>query len=206
VARLEETRMGEGSGPHKRQQGPHAHTVLAIDDALLSVDLGADRIVVHRPGLEVAASLALPPGAGPRDIVRSPSGPLYVLSELTHELFVLRWTGAGLELLSSVAVPGAVDGDHDSAISLWGDFVYTALRGSNRIATFRAAGDALEPLGWVSSEGDWPRHHAVDGDVLHVANQLSNSISSFRLGDDGTPRLIADPTAVPSPNYLLAAG
>jgi len=197
---------GSGSGPDARQQGPHSHAVLALDETtMLSVDLGSDRILVHRPGLAVAASVALPPGTGPRDIVRHQSGLFYVLSELSHELFVLQWTGSTLELVSSVAVPGAVDGDHDSAISVWGDFVYTGLRGSNRIAMFRTAGETLEPLGWVSSEGDWPRHHVVDGDVLHVANQLSNSVASFRLGSDGTPALIAEPTAAPSPNYLLRA-
>ena len=204
VAGLLAVQPGEGSGPHERQQGPHAHTVLGLDDStLLSVDLGSDRLIVHRPGLEPEASVSLPPGTGPRDLTRAPSGLFYVLSELSHELFVLRWTGSSLEVVSTTAVPGAVEGDHDSAISLWGDYVYTGLRGSNRIAMFRAAGEALEPLGWVSSEGDWPRHHAVDGDVLHVANQLSNSVASFRLGPDGVPALIAEPTAVPSPNYLL---
>lgn len=197
---------GDGSGPHERQEGPHAHTVLALDGTrLLSVDLGSDRVLVHGAGLAVEASLALPPGTGPRDIVRHPSGLFYLLSELSNELFVLRWTGAALELVSSVAVPGAGEGDQGSAISFWGDYVYTGVRGSSRIAMFRADGSRLDPLGWVSSEGEWPRHHAVDGDVLHVANQLSDSVASFRLGDDGVPRLIAAPTAVPSPNYLLRA-
>lgn len=207
VTGLLDSRAGDGSGPHERQQGPHAHTVFAVDETtLLSVDLGSDRVLMHRPGLEVAASVSLPPGTGPRDLVRHPSGLLYVLSELSHELFVLRWTGATLEIVSSIAVPGALAGDSDSAISLWGAYVYTGLRGSNRIAMLRASDDGtqLEPLGWVSSEGDWPRHHAVDGDVLHVANQLSNSVASFRLGPDGVPSLIAEPTSVPSPNYLLA--
>ncbi|CAN5296467.1 lactonase family protein [soil metagenome] len=210
VTVLESTQEGDGSGPHERQEGPHSHTVLAVDDALLSVDLGSDRVLVHRPGLEPATSLALPPGTGPRDLVRHPSGLFYVLSELSHELFVLRWTGSGLELVSSVAVPGAVDGDHDSAISFGADgrYVYTGLRGSNRIAVLRASDDGalVEPVAWVSSEGEWPRHHAVDRDVLHVANQLSHSVASFRLGADGLPALIAEPTAVPSPNYLLPAG
>ncbi len=198
----------EGSGPHERQQGPHAHTVLAVDDeTLLSVDLGADRVNVHGRGLAVVASVPLPPGTGPRDLTRHPSGFYYLLSELSHELFVLRWTGTTLDIVSSVAVPGAVAGDSDSAISVWGDYVYTGLRGSNRIAMLRSvdAGARLEPLGWVSSEGQWPRHHTVDGDVLHVANQVSSSVASFRLGADGVPSLIAEPTAVPSPNYLLRA-
>ena len=207
VTELLDTVQGEGSGPDERQQGPHAHSVLAVDDtALLSVDLGADRIVVHRPGLEVAASVALPPGTGPRDIVRHTSGLFYVLGELSHELFVLSWTGSMLEVVSSIAVPGALDGDSDSGISLWGDYVYTGLRGSNRIAILHASdhGARVEPVGWVSSEGQWPRHHAIDGDVLHVAHEHSNSVESFRLGSDGTPRLIGEPTSVPSPNYLLA--
>jgi 6-phosphogluconolactonase (cycloisomerase 2 family) len=208
ITGLVDTAPLEGSGPHERQQGPHAHTVLAVDDAtLLSVDLGSDRVLVHRPGLRAAASLALPPGTGPRDLAPHPSGLLYLLSELSHELFVLRWTGTDLEIVSSAAVPGALEGDDGSGISFGagGRYVYTGLRGSDRIATLRASDDGtrLEPLGWVSSEGEWPRHHAVDGDVLHVANQLSNSVCSFRLAADGTPRPFADPVAVPSPNYLL---
>lgn len=204
AARLLEVAPGSGSGPSERQAGPHAHAVLAIDDeTLLSIDLGSDSVLVHRPGLQLASSLRLPAGSGPRDIVRHPSGLFYVLTELSNELFVLRWTGSSLELVSSVAVPGATEGTQGSAISLWGDYVYTGLRGSNRIAVLRAKGDTVEPVGWVSSEGDWPRHHAVDGDVLHVALQLSNSVASFRLGADGMPSLIAAPTPVPSPNYLL---
>jgi 6-phosphogluconolactonase len=207
VTELLEQAAGDGSGPHERQDGPHAHAVLAVDDStLLSVDLGSDRVLVHRPGLAAVASLALPPGTGPRDLVRHRSGLYFLLSELSNELFVLRWTGAALELVSSVPVPGVAEGDQGSAISVWGDYVYTGIRGSSRIAMFRAADEQLEPLGCVSSEGEWPRHHTVDGDVLHVANQLSNSIASFRLGVDGLPSLIAEPTAVPSPNYLLAAG
>lgn len=210
VTGLLETEQGEGSGPDERQQGPHAHAVFAVDDdTLLSLDLGADRVNVHRAGLAVAASLALPPGTGPRDIVRHPSGLLYVLGELGNTLTVLRWTGAELEVVSSASVPGALEsGDDGAGISIGpgGRYVYTGLRGSHRVAVLRASDDGaeLEPVGWVSSEGEWPRGHAVDGNVLHVANQVSNSIASFRLGSDGMPSLIAAPTAVPSPNYLLA--
>ena len=207
VTELLDTVQGEGSGPDERQQGPHAHTVLTVDDTtLLSVDLGADRLVVHRPGLEVAASVALPPGTGPRDIVRHPSGFFYVLSELSHELFVLRWTGSTLEVVSRTAVPGALEGDSDSGISLWGNYVYSGLRGSNRIAILRVSDDGarVEAVGSVSSEGQWPRHHAIDGDVLHVANEHSNSVASFRLGDGGTPLLLGEPTTVASPNFLLS--
>ncbi|CAN5208409.1 hypothetical protein BH11ACT5_BH11ACT5_21750 [soil metagenome] len=62
----------------------------------------------------------------------------------------------------------------------------------------------MQEWGWGSRGVGLPSCHAGDGDVLHVANQVSNSIASFRLGSDGMPSLIAEPTAVPSPNYLLA--
>jgi hypothetical protein len=39
--------------------------------------------------------------------------------------------------------------------------------------------------------------------VLHVANQLSNGVASFAIGADGIPSLIAEPTPVASPTYLL---
>lgn len=207
VVSLVDREAGSGSGPHARQEGPHAHAVVTMDPTTLaSVDLGSDRVRVHRPGLRVESSLALPPGTGPRDLVRAPSGLYYLLGELSNELFVLRWTGSAFDVLSSVAVPGAEVGDFASGISQWRDFVYVGLRGSDRITMLRADGDSLEPLGSVAAEGEWPRHHAVDGDVLHVAHELSNSIGSFRLGGDGVPRLIAAPTAVHSPNYLLRAG
>jgi hypothetical protein len=54
----------------------------------------------------------------------------------------------------------------------------------------------------VSCEGDWPRHHVVDGAFLHVANQLSNSIASFHIGSDGVP-VYAGSIAAPSPSFLL---
>lgn len=211
VDELVQVLPGEGSGPRPTQSGPHAHATFLVDDStVLSLDLGADRIHVHRlesGRLMRAASIALPAGTGPRDIARHPSGLLYVLGELSGELFVFEWVGGMLELVSSAALPGAVEGDHGAAIAFGGGgrFVYTGLRGSHRVSVLRASDDgrALEPIGWVPSEGEWPRHLVVHEDVLHVANQLSNSIASFRLGVDGMPTLIGEPTFVPSPAYLL---
>ena len=110
-------------------------------------------------------------------------------------------------LAASVALPGREPGDQAAAIGFSSDgrSVYAGLRGSNQISVLRASDDGrtLTPVGSVSTAGDWPRHLAVDGDVLHVANQLSNTVASFRLGADGMPVLIADPTPVASPTYLL---
>ena len=204
---LTQTLAGEGSGPHSVQEGPHAHATFEIGGALLSADLGADRVHVHSlvdGVLERGASLALPPGTGPRDFLRHPAGDLYLLGELGLDVTVLRWAAGELVTIASVALPGGADGDHAAGLSLAGDYLYATLRGSNRISVLRAGEAGLEPVGFVSSEGDWPRHHAVEGSALHVANQLSSEVASFSIGDDGLPALLGI-TAVPSPTFLLRA-
>lgn len=203
---------GEGAGPHEAQDGPHAHSTFRLeDDIVLSADLGADRIHVHRfrdGRLHRESSLELPAGTGPRDIRRHSSGRLLVLGELSLEVLVIEWDGTELGIVSATALPGAKAGDHAAEVSLSTDerFAYVGLRGSNLISVLSVEPDAsLAPLGSVSCGGDWPRHHVVDGDVLHVANQRSSTVASFRIGSDGMPELIAEPTAVASPTLLLKA-
>ena len=204
---LAQTLDATGSGPHDAQDGAHAHCSFAVDaTTVLSADLGADRLHVHTLAegkLERTDSIELPPGTGPRDIVAHASGALLILAELGNRLLLARWND-GLEVLSTVDLPGAAAGDHAAGISLSTDgrFAYVTLRGSNRISVLAIEGDALTAVGSVSSAGDWPRHHVIDGDLLHVANQLSSTVATFRIGDDGIPQHLAT-TAVPSPTYLL---
>lgn len=204
---LVQTLAAEGSGPHSAQDGPHAHSALRLDDGtVLAADLGADRIHVHtlhNGRLERTSSLELAPGTGPRDIVALPDGRLLVLAELSAELLLLRWNGS-LSVVTRVALAGAAAGDHAAGISLSRDgrFVYVALRGSNRVSVIAIDGDDLSAVDSVSCAGDWPRHLVVEGDVLHVANQLSSTVTSFSIGSDGIPQLL-ETTAVPSPTFLL---
>ena len=200
----------EGSGPHPAQDGPHAHASIELaPGVIVSADLGADRLLVHSltdGALVRTGAFDLPAGTGPRDLALHPSGLLYVLGEHGRTLLVLDWRDGELHFVDSIAVPGAEPSDQGAGIAISDDgLVYTLLRGSNRIGVIRPSEDGreLEAIGSVSSEGDWPRHLALDGRVLHVVNQLSNSVASFRLGDDGLPVLIAPPTAVASPTYLL---
>ena len=202
---------GSGSGPHVVQDGPHAHATFLVDArTVLSADLGADEVHVHSitpGGLSRIQTLALPGGTGPRDFVRHPSGVILMLAELSLELLVLEVVDGVLSVLGSCAIPGAEAGDHAAGISLSDDarFAFVALRGSNRIAVLSLSTDGrtAEPVTSVASEGEWPRHHAVDGDVLHVANQISSSVASFRIAKNGELSLISAPTFVPSPTFLL---
>jgi len=193
----------EGTGPHEAQDGPHAHsTVQLANGEIVSADLGADRLHVHTlhgSSLTRTRSVELRAGTGPRDIRQLASNHVLVLGELSNELLLL---DASLQVLATTLIPGAQPGDHAAGISVRGDFVYVALRGSNRIGVLRVDGDELVSVADVSSEGDGPRHHVIDGDVLHVANQLSSTVASFRIDEAGIPRIIAKPTPVFSPTYL----
>jgi 6-phosphogluconolactonase len=199
-----------GAGPHPAQDGPHAHATFALDDAtILSADLGSDRVHVHtltNGHLTRTGSLDLPPGTGPRDFLRLPSGLLLVLGELSLDVLVLRWHDGELSIVAGASLAGAEPGDHASALSLGpgARFAYAGLRGSNRISILAVDGETITAVGFVDAGGDWPRHHVVDGDIMHVAHERSSTVASFRLGGDGVPALIAPAIAVASPIFLLA--
>jgi 6-phosphogluconolactonase (cycloisomerase 2 family) len=196
-------------GPHPDQGNSRQHASLVIDDAtLVSVDLGADELQLHRlDGDEVVRydSFALPKGTGPRDIARHPSGLIVVLGELDATMHLLSWND-GFTHLSTVQLP-QVEREHAAAIafSANGHFAYTSLRRSNRVAVVHIDVDAarLSFIDVVPGGGTWGRHLAVDGDLLHVANQLSNEVTTFRIGTDGVPVQLAPGTPLGSPAYLL---
>ena len=87
-------------------------------------------------------------------------------------------------------------------LSADGRHLYAGVRGANRVAIIALDADGARPLGWVPSGGDWPRHLVVDGELLHVSNQLSSSVATFSIADDGSLELLGT-TPVPSPTHLV---
>jgi 6-phosphogluconolactonase (cycloisomerase 2 family) len=202
---------GSGSGPLPAQEGPHAHHVHVLPDGrVLTLDLGADRLHVHERGtdglLSRVDSLALPAGTGPRDLHALPSGELALLGEWSCEVLVLDPAGREFEIMQILTLPGATPGQDQAAalgVSVDGRFLYAGIRGADRIAVIALDDDGLRPVDSVPSGGSWPRHLLVDGELLHVANQLSNAIATFRIGADGIPIPLAT-TATPSPTCVVA--
>jgi 6-phosphogluconolactonase len=211
IERTSQSVRDEGSGPRPEQDGPHAHDVLRVDaTTVLTADLGTDRVSQYSldaSGLTLTATIPFPAGSGPRDLLRHPSGLVFALAELSGEVFVLGPTDAGFERISSVALPGVEAGDHAAALALSDDglFLYSGLRGSDRIAVLGVSPDGmlLTPIGFVDSGGGWPRHLVTDGPYLRVANQLANSVVTFEIGADGFP-VRHSSLHVGSPTYLLA--
>lgn len=206
----EQVLAGSGSGPLEAQEGPHAHHVLVLDDGrVLTADLGADLLHVHTwadSRLTRTDSVPMPSGTGPRDLLVLPDGRLAVLGEWSCDVVVLEERGDTFEVVQIVGLPGATPGvDQAAALGLSADgrHVFAGIRGSNRVATL-LVDDTLSGVGWVDCGGAWPRHLVVDGDFVHVANQLSSTVTSFRIGDDGTLTSVGEPAAVPSPTCLAA--
>jgi 6-phosphogluconolactonase len=201
---------GEGKSSRINQTGPHAHAALQVDDSMvLTTDLGTEDVYIHslEGGLLTrTGSVKLPALTGPRDLLLHPSGLVWVLGELSHEIFVLERDGDGFAILGSVALPGAEEGDHAAAIALSSDgrHAYVGLRGSDRIAVVAVSEDGadLTPVGSVWSGGGWPRHLVIDGEYLRVANQLTSSVVTFTLAEDGIP-VRHSSIVVQSPTYLL---
>jgi 6-phosphogluconolactonase len=213
----EQVLRSAGRGPHKAQDGPHAHAALAVPrndqpTLVLTTDLGTDSIFVHTVHPERLASplsrigaIHLAPGTGPRDLLLRPSGDVWVLGELSCELVILRPEGDSYRVAATVPLAGALAGDHASAIALnsAGTHAYIGLRGSNLISIVEVdvAGDVTATSS-TSCGGDWPRHLTVVGEHLYVANQRSSSVESFAIEHDGMLTL-AGSVAVASPTYLL---
>jgi 6-phosphogluconolactonase len=204
---IHQSLAGSGSGPRSDQDGPHAHSTLVLGSVVLSADLGTDQVHLQRWNgavLERIASTSFPPGTGPRDFAVAPDGRIYLCGELSGGVFELDRDGGILRSGASVIDP--VEGDHWAglAIDQAGRYLYTGLRGSNRIAVVDAA--TLTPVAVISCEGDWPRNLWLQGEMLYVANEKSSTVTSFRVDPaTGIPSPVGSPEAVPTPTYLLPA-
>lgn len=196
---LVSTIKASGSGPHRRQASPHAHSV-TIDPSgryALVPDLGADRVFVYAferasraLSADPARDLALPPGSGPRHVVFGAGGRFaYLMNELTAQVQVLRWDAAQGRLAPVQAVPLGSQGFQGNlsgsaiAISLDGRFLYAGNRGEHELQVFRVDPDsgelALEQR--IASGGQTPWGFALhpSGRWLAVAHQRSSTVKVF---------------------------
>ncbi|KZC94878.1 lactonase family protein [Clavibacter tessellarius] len=205
----------EGSGPRPQQDGPHAHSALHVGDGVvLTADLGTDTVHVHvlRDGrLERVGGVDLPAGTGPRHLALLDSGRVLLVGELDGTLHALE--GAGTMWRIAASTPCAAEPDpRDSAaevqVSADRRLAYVGLRGSDRIAVIGIDADGrLAPVSAFDCGGTTPRHHVLVGERLHVANQGSGTVTTFRLDPAmGLPTGAPAVLPVPSPTYLLPVG
>lgn len=211
-----------GSGPHPRQNKPHPHGVTVSPDGkfLLVPDMGNDRIVIHAlspAGFADAAPTEhpLPAGSGPRLALFGPGGHrLYLLSELSAEVFAMEWNGGAgtLRDVARVALdhPDAEGGPSAAAfvMSADGRFLYASNRRSHTICTFAIDPDTGLPTLVQSipcgGERPWGAALSPDQRWLLVANQASETVCAFRRSPtDGMLEPVdSAPISVPVPSHI----
>jgi 6-phosphogluconolactonase (cycloisomerase 2 family) len=189
-------------GKHERQDRAHPHMIEAAGDGLLVIDLGGDAIYRYRltgdGKLEQEDLVATPPGSGPRHVL-AVGDRYYVTAELSGELLVY---SADWQLAGVLAASMADGHNQPSELASNGRFLYLANRGPNTISVFALDGDLPRYVTEVQT-GDWPRHIAIDGDTLYVANERSGEVTEMRVdAETGIPAL-ARTIAVPSPTIVL---
>lgn len=218
---LTSTIKATGSGPHRRQTSPHAHSA-AIDPSgryALVPDLGADRVFIyafdrasHTLAPDASRTYVAPPGSGPRHLVFSADGRfVWLLNELTAEVTTLRWdaqqgqlTPVQTQQTSSASFDGTRSGA-EIRLSPDGRFVYVEDRGERSLVAYRVNANTGE-LSFVQriatgGEVPWAMSIHPSGKWLLVAHQRSNSVNVFSI--DKATGLLADtgisaeaPTAV----------
>lgn len=223
-----------GHGPDPElQDGPRVHST-CIDQGgrrVVALEFGADQLCLYsfdesRGQLSAVTSVAAPAGAGPRHLAALGPQRKVVTDELSASITCYDLDAAADELtrrysLPSTAAPpadlgtngGSEGGDGGSGprtfpsevqASADGRFVYVANRGPDVITVFEVAEDQLTPLADFPCGGTWPRHFAIAGDYLYVANQRSDSVTALRVdpatGGLGPAEVVAH---VPAPVCVL---
>jgi len=179
---------------------PHAHMIEADPTGrfVLASDLGLDQILIWKfdvqRGMLLAndpASVALPPGDGPRHFTFHPNGHwLYSLQEESSTLVVFDYDAATGRLTAKQTLPSlpkgfaGTDFTSEVVVSADGKFVYAANRLHDSIAWFSvgAAGTlAFEGEEWT--RGDYPRSFNIDpsGSFLYSCNQRADAITTFSI-------------------------
>jgi len=192
----------EASGVNpERQAGAHVHSLVLSPDGqhLYASDLGADKVFIYRYDgastyhpltAAIPASVALPPGSGPRHLLFDAKGRhAYLTLEMNAEVVVFDVQDDNLVERQRLplterqeAAAKAAGGLHLSAD---GRFLYVSNRGTaNEIVVFGVGKEngELTFLQRRSVEGDHPREFALDpsDNFLLVANQKSNQIVVIR--------------------------
>jgi 6-phosphogluconolactonase len=187
-----------GSFAISGHDGPHPHMIQADPSGrfVLSTDLGMDRIFiwefdVKNGTLANPASVALPPGDGPRHFAFHPNGRwLYCIQEEGSTLAAFDFdasTGKATAKQTLSSLPKGFAGTNFTSevmVSSGGKFVYGANRLHDTIAFFSIGKTGeLTFAGEEWTRGDYPSHFNIDptGNFLYASNQKSDAITTFRV-------------------------
>ena len=206
----EHIEIHDPTGPNsERQDVSHPHMIVTTPDNRHAVvpDLGTDKVYLYALNtgagrLDLAQTLDLPPGAGPRHVAFHPSLPrMYVINELDSTMATFAWdeNDAWTRLSAESTMPryyvqpaGRPNTCADVHVHPNGKFLYGSNRGHDSIVIY-ALDDAGLPrlLAYEATRGAWPRAFMIDvsGEFLVVGNRHSDNAAVFSI-DAASGRLI----------------
>lgn len=212
----------EGSFAFSGHDRTHAHMIQADPSGkfVLHVDLGLDRIFVWKfddqKGLLTAnapASVALPPGDGPRHFHFHPNGRwFYSIQEEGSTLVLFDYDaekGTLKERQTLSSLPPGYRGSNfcsEILVSADGRFVYAGNRLHDSIAVFAVEADGQ--LRFVADEwtrGNYPRSFGFDpsGQFLYCCNQRADHVTTFRVNQEsGRLEFTGNYTPVGNPSMI----
>lgn len=209
------THVGHGPDPDRQDRG-HTHMVSPdpTGDRLFAVDLGTDSI--YRYELDRASGRLTPygppprtrPGTGPRHLARHPDGRYsYVAGELDPTVAAYERDATGA-LHERARVPASERAGHvqpsEIAVRPDGRFLYVANRGVGTVAVFALDDHLPRYVTEADTGGGWPRHFAIIGSHLYVADERAHFVLTFSIdGDDGGLTRVGEPLETFSPTCIL---
>jgi len=198
----------EGTGPHAdRQEAAHVHMAVIRDRIVSVVDLGTDEIrgytLTDNGKLTPLSVSAMPPGTGPRQLVRG-SDLAYVAGELTGTLVAVREGPIGtftpMSVVSATKTPyveGPKGPNWVAHLELLGDRLYVSNRNPDCVTEFDVSGE--EPVALTDHPcGAFPRHFTIADDTVYVAAQRDDAIVAFPRGGGEAVRY-----ATGTPTFVL---
>jgi 6-phosphogluconolactonase (cycloisomerase 2 family) len=195
-----------GTGPDPdRQEGPHGHDVIVLDEGIGVIDLGADVLRILDPeSLAETGVVAFPPGSGPRHVVDLGDGRIVVSGELDSTLILASVPERRvLDVIPSTAHTGEPR-NYPSTVILDAarGIVHLANRGADTVLTARVHADRLELLAETPSGGGAPQHLALDDQHLLAVHSDDGAVVALRL-DDGVPTgAVADTARIPGAYWI----
>jgi 6-phosphogluconolactonase (cycloisomerase 2 family) len=212
----------EGSGPNTaRQEAPHPHSVVFDPSGsyIATADLGNDMVQVFQiegDQLVEVDSMTVEPGSGPRHVAFDPDGEfLYVLNELTSDIYVFPFDSSSGELGDAIQTIGTVSEDFppekstaEIMVHPSGKFLYASNRKhtehpeADAIVAFRIDEETgeLTLIGHTTENIAFPRAFNFDptGTWLYALNQKGDSIVQFEINQE-TGELTPTGTTIDTP-------
>lgn len=189
------------------REGAGCHQVLLSGDQILVPALFLDRLLVFDEEGVLTSSIRFENGTGPRHgVLTKDGGRLYLVAELSNELFVLAMPEGRILARASVLPEDEKHQRGTAEIRLSADekTIYVSTRGRNLLSVLDA--DTLKLKQAVYSGGNGPWTFELIEDTLLCANRASDNLVLFPVLADGTLGEVRQVVEVPAAVSLAVSG